>query len=459
MKIPFLDGENLLSSFGGSKGGNIWVPILGALMLLCFLISGYLLYTANAATQNSVQYLENITQKKLLSQQIVPNAQSVVLGNKKASGALAEQQEEFNAALKTLFVGESGLPALDSKYNAELSNIKSKWLQYSESLGAITDSVGEVGRISSDLRFLRGTYFNNVKKDLGTLGQFYQKRGNLPVYSKINETSQLVADAVESLNVLDRSDASGVKPAVNGFVKHYAGYLRNINTLPTIKGSDKDASVKADRHLKTMANKARVYLDDLQKDIPVMEKVRLADKGLAGISQSTLQAVESLEDSVRADTSGNEKNSLLGTIAGLLGLLAMCLLGYLLIKSSREREAVASETNRSNQNSILRLLDEMSSLAEGDLTVQATVTEDITGAIADSVNFSIDALRSMVSTIDTTAAEVSSSSQETQQVVSRLRDASTQQKDELTTATSSIVNMADSMKTISASAQNKLARL
>ena len=52
--------------------------------------------------------------------------------------------------------------------------------------------------------------------------------------------------------------------------------------------------------------------------------------------------------------------------------------------------------NERNQQAILRLLDELSSLADGDLTVQATVTEDITGAIADSINYAIEALRELV---------------------------------------------------------------
>jgi twitching motility protein PilJ len=59
--------------------------------------------------------------------------------------------------------------------------------------------------------------------------------------------------------------------------------------------------------------------------------------------------------------------------------------------------------NERNQQAILRLLDELSSLADGDLTVQATVTDDITGAIADSINYAIEALRELVATINDTA--------------------------------------------------------
>ena len=70
----------------------------------------------------------------------------------------------------------------------------------------------------------------------------------------------------------------------------------------------------------------------------------------------------------------------------------------------------------------MRLLDEMGSLAEGDLTVKTTVTEDITGAIADSVNYAIDELRTLVTTINETSEQVSSSAQETQTTARHLAE-------------------------------------
>ena len=77
-----------------------------------------------------------------------------------------------------------------------------------------------------------------------------------------------------------------------------------------------------------------------------------------------------------------------------------------------DRQRLTAETQRKetdrNQQAILRLLDELSSLADGDLTVQATVTEDITGAIADSINYAVDALRGLVTTINQSAIQLDS---------------------------------------------------
>ncbi|KKM13379.1 hypothetical protein LCGC14_1716830, partial [marine sediment metagenome] len=108
--------------------------------------------------------------------------------------------------------------------------------------------------------------------------------------------------------------------------------------------------------------------------------------------------------------------------------------------------------NRNNQDAILRLLDEMGDLADGDLTVSATVTEDITGAIADSVNYTIDALRSLVEQINSTTMQVASAAQETQATALHLTDASEQQAQQITEVSSSINQMAGSIEQVSENA-------
>jgi twitching motility protein PilJ len=90
----------------------------------------------------------------------------------------------------------------------------------------------------------------------------------------------------------------------------------------------------------------------------------------------------------------------------------------------------------------------MASLADGDLTVHATVTEEITGAIADSVNFTIDALRSLVTTINSTAVEVSASTEKTQGTAKGLAEASIRQAREIASASAAITDMAESMESV-----------
>ena len=102
-----------------------------------------------------------------------------------------------------------------------------------------------------------------------------------------------------------------------------------------------------------------------------------------------------------------------------------------------------------NQEAILRLLDEMGNLADGDLTVSATVTEDITGAIADSINYTIDALRSLVTSINDTTQQVSSAAQQTQATAIHLAEASDHQAQQITGASAAINEMAVSIEAVS----------
>jgi twitching motility protein PilJ len=120
-------------------------------------------------------------------------------------------------------------------------------------------------------------------------------------------------------------------------------------------------------------------------------------------------------------------------------------------------QRLAAETQREendrNQQAILRLLDELSNLADGDLTVQATVTEDITGAIADSINYAVDALRGLVTTINQSAIQLDSATRQTQALSQHLAKASGAQSKQISSATESAAGMAGSVAEVSGNAE------
>ena len=112
-----------------------------------------------------------------------------------------------------------------------------------------------------------------------------------------------------------------------------------------------------------------------------------------------------------------------------------------------------AEQNERNQRAILRLLDEMGSLADGDLTVEATVTEDITGTIADSFNLAIEELRKLVATVNETAILVDTASKQTENTASHMARAAETQTREIAAAAQSIVSMAGSIEEVSGNAE------
>jgi twitching motility protein PilJ len=141
-----------------------------------------------------------------------------------------------------------------------------------------------------------------------------------------------------------------------------------------------------------------------------------------------------------------------------LMLLAIVLVAALVILNVRmatfERLAHdQGEQNERNQQAILRLLDEMGSLADGDLTVEATVTEDITGTIADSFNYAIEELRKLVATVNETAIMVDSAAKQTESAATHMSRAADNQTKEINAATESIVSMAASIEEVSGNAE------
>jgi twitching motility protein PilJ len=147
---------------------------------------------------------------------------------------------------------------------------------------------------------------------------------------------------------------------------------------------------------------------------------------------------------------------LLLLVAGL-GLLLAALLAALRMHRTLERQRRSAEAQKKesdrNQQAILRLLDELSSLADGDLTVQATVTEDITGAIADSINYAVDALRGLVTTINGSAIQLDSATRQTQALSAHLAKASGAQSKQIASATESAASMAGSVEEVSGNAE------
>ncbi len=118
-----------------------------------------------------------------------------------------------------------------------------------------------------------------------------------------------------------------------------------------------------------------------------------------------------------------------------------------------EAARVQADQNERNQQAILRLLDEMGSLADGDLTIEATVTEDITGTIADSFNFAIEELRKLVATVNETAIMVEAAAKQSESSATHMSRAAENQSKEIAEATKSIVSMAGSIEEVSGNAE------
>ena len=165
---------------------------------------------------------------------------------------------------------------------------------------------------------------------------------------------------------------------------------------------------------------------------------------------------------VAADSTGSDRAGALAwwpSIPLLLALVPLLLLFKRLADLRKEAEqqrhaaAIQRKDGDRNQDAILRLLDELSSLADGDLTVKATVTEDMTGAIADSINYAIDALRGLVTTINGSALQLDGAVRQTTALSQHLAKASGAQSKQIASATESVAEMAAFTEEVSGNAE------
>ena len=157
---------------------------------------------------------------------------------------------------------------------------------------------------------------------------------------------------------------------------------------------------------------------------------------------------------VTSQTSVMESPSL---VLAVIGVVLMALIGAIMVGQTRRQLRKAATQNERNQAATLQLLDELADLAEGDLTVHASVTENFTGAIADSINFAIDQMRGLVSNINSLSVQVVKAAEDSRGIAGELASSSENQAKEIGAASTSINDMAVSIDHVSSNAAESAA--
>ncbi|MGE0799200.1 MAG: methyl-accepting chemotaxis protein [Lautropia sp.] len=221
--------------------------------------------------------------------------------------------------------------------------------------------------------------------------------------------------------------------------------------------------------LQQVAGKADAFIRsalEAQQALPALEQARVAGKKVFASSERLTDAIHEVRAGLTAVRARTGTGQWLAIGFGGVALLGLLLLGKAYYDDSSEKAAEAEaqrgeaerleqdakRLNDQNQAAILRLMNELQEVADGDLTVQATVSEDITGAIADSVNYTVEELRSLVGRINRTAAAVAEASAQAQITSTSLQAASDQQSREIRETGEAVLGMAAQIKQVSESA-------
>src|SRR5690625_750636 len=198
-------------------------------------------------------------------------------------------------------------------------------------------------------------------------------------------------------------------------------------------------------------------IQEIFEGSPALLSSLQANTALLDNSPILLEALADISDKITLQESLRQPYNLTILALGIAAVSSVALIGLQLFLGTRRRLVETAETNERNQTAILRLLDELADLADGDLTTTATVTEDFTGAIADSINFTIDQLRILVARINETAVNVSAAAQQTQQTALHLAEASEHQAQEIAGASAAVNEMAVTIDQVSANASESAA--
>jgi twitching motility protein PilJ len=235
-----------------------------------------------------------------------------------------------------------------------------------------------------------------------------------------------------------------------------AAMLNGDQMLGISRVSDPDARASLDE-ISQLFQSVGASVREIFEGAPALFAARQAEEAIITQTPALLQALSDISDKISVQAAERPlNNTLLLVIAGLI-LACLAFIGILLYRGTRRRLAVTAEANERNQTAILRLLDELADLADGDLTTTATVTEDFTGAIADSINYTVDQLRILVARINETAVNVSAAAQETQQTALHLAEASEHQAQEIAGASAAVNEMAVTIDQVSANASESAA--
>ncbi|MDH4180973.1 MAG: methyl-accepting chemotaxis protein, partial [Betaproteobacteria bacterium] len=383
-------------------------------------------------------------------------------GQAAAFPAVRDSRARFAANLEALLNGgevrgKSLDVAQDPRVVEQLGRIRDRWKKVDEAAGRLSDNEQSLTTLAKGLDGINQGNNTILELSQQAAQQIGQGGGTLRDLDFANQLAVLSQRIAKNANAL----ASGeqIDPEVAFLLGKDTGTFRDVlNGL--LKGSDtmRIAAVRneeARATLNDLAKRFAGYEQGVNAILTNMQRLTVAKQSARDINAESEALLKDTTELSASFEGGGIERALtfwLAIIFGVLALLALVLVGKVYLDDSHARASESEQENKRNQEAILRLLNEMGNLADGDLTVQASVTEDVTGAIADSINFTIEELRTLVRGINSATDQVTKATQETQSISNRLFEASQRQNREIQQASAAVLQMAGSINEVAQTA-------
>ena len=436
-----------------TKSQRSWGLLLatGLLIISLIFVATTFLKLANDA-QNEQEWMSHVTDVQVTSQQLAKSAGEAAAGNLDAFLELGGSRKTIAAAMGTLRSGSpSGdLPPTPRAVTMPMKQLNLSWDRMSTNASSILDREKLILELAMASNIVQDN-IPGIQKNTDSAIKALTQSG-APSNQLVFASRQLVlADRIlRRVSEVLQGGSNAVSAAENLandqrlFEQVLTALLRGNSQL----GITRVRNTKALQSLgkvKTLFENIKPEISTILDSSSDLFEVRgAADEIFLG-SREVFDNAVSLKNSIARLPQSRPWPSLTAAVIGLAVMVSMVwILVYSFLSAERRRAKIAARNNKKSQEAILQLLDEMSSLADGDLTVQATVTEDITGAIADAVNFAIEQLRELVKGIKFTSQEVAGSAMATRDSTSELAKAAEAQAEQVGAATATVQEMAKS---------------
>jgi len=434
----------------GTHAAARWMPVLLVGGLIAAMAAALLIMLSGRATEQDQSYRAHLSELTVLAGAMPVQAADAGRGDATAFAKLDASRQQLGRVLGEIEAGRGAFDALSSPSAKRLGG-EPGWnavLDSAQQVLAARAAAGELKSWADESRAALGRVLAATGDAISAPGGAVALRA-LPRFETV---AQRTGDDLEQL-----AAATADPVAATRRISENTALLSQL--LAGLAGQDRTAGVPAvTGDAATRLNAAQAEFAEYEQRVRgTLERAGMlatAQRAATELAAATERVSKSL-DAPAASASGGLAGTRPALIAILIAAFAFtgALVAWLAAAGMRKVANLESERNRRNQDAILRLLDEMSSLADGDLTVQATVTDDITGAIADSINYAIEALRELVATINDTALQLDAATRQTQAAAGHLAKASVAQSRQVAAATDAVGAMAASIEEVSGNAE------
>ena len=433
---------------------------LGGIFVVLLLLIAVLVFRDSRESANNTAYVAAAGEMRMLSQRLAKASSLAVQGNPAAFAQLKDSRETFGKLLKTLSeggdVGGATVPASPDSVRPQLDELTKLWEPTDKNAETVIGQEKNLIALGKNV----ATIDNNnaamleLTEQVATLKlQTGASARDIANANQLVMLTQRIAKNASALLVGDE-----INPEVAFLLGKDTNAFRDILSGLSKTGGDADMRGK----LEELEGAFKEYQAAISSILGNMQPLVLSKQAGSRIfrgSEDLLKATDSLAQAYQAGGAGRGIFMVLLVVLIAAAIATLALLAKIYLddtarraRAAEEQRQAADQTNRDNQDAILRLMNELGDLADGDLTVTATVSENITGAIADSINYTIEELRVLVGRINDAANRVTTATEIARQNSAQLLEAAERQSAEIKEAGQSALDMARSMTEVSSNA-------